>query len=339
MFTSTMNVAELQREARKDFFELSSKVRIAIERFNRRHCDLINNSQLMFNDTPACLISNSVENRKWRTRRSNTWTTHFRFKNEITGAYMETQCYLYTAVVRTNGTEYIFLDNLNAPIAERFTLHFIERYKERHLKPHQIDTKSMPVPLYFKIKNQDCIIGRYYKTTDIDVEEGKHKKFWIALEGIYVTDYIDGMLTYITFMDKDDLSPLKKQVYEEEIAWDWMLRATDPHRSEEERSKAVYCLAATENLGRIVERFFNRNLEDDDNGEKKKMMAHIREEMNKQEVMIKEAKEFSQKRGKEILQKNKVTGTLNPKNLIDDIDIKEYDIERLRNEQRLNRQT
>lgn len=339
MFTSTMNVAELQREARKDFFELSSKVRIAIERFNRLHCNLINNSQLMLNDTPACLISNSVETRKWRTRRSNTWTSHFRFKNEITGAYMETQCFLYTAVVRTNGTEYIFLDNMSAPIAERFTLHFIERYKERHLKPHQIDTKAMPAPLYFKIKNQDCIMGRYYKTTDIDVEEGKHKKFWIAPEGIYVTDYIDGMLTYITFMDKDDLSPLKKQVYEEEIVWDLMLCIIDPHRSEEERSKAAYCIAATENLGRIVERFVNRNVENDENGEKKKMMAYIRKEMSKQEVMIKEAKELAMKREKEKLQKNKVTGTLNPQNLIDEIDIKEYDIERLKNEQRLNRQS
>ena len=35
MFTTTMNDAEIQREARKDFFELSTKVRIATERFNR----------------------------------------------------------------------------------------------------------------------------------------------------------------------------------------------------------------------------------------------------------------------------------------------------------------
>lgn len=337
MFTSTMNVAELQREARKDFFELSSKVRIAIERFNRIHCDLKNKSQLMFNDNHACLISNSVENRKWRTRRNNTWTSHFRFRNEITGDYMETVCYLYTAVVRTNGTEYIFLDSLNAPIAERFTLHFIERYKERHLKPNHIDTGAMPAPLYFKLKNQDCVMGRYYKTTDIDVEEGAHKKFWIAPEGIYVTDYIDGMLTYITFMDKDDLSPLKKKVYEEEIVWDLMCRAIDPHRSEEERSKAAYSIASTENLARIVERFVSRNIEDDDNGERRKMIAYVREEMRKQEVAIKEAKELAEKRDKEKLKKNKVSGVLNSKNLIDEIDIKEYDIERLKNEQCANR--
>lgn len=83
MFTTTMNDAEIQREARKDFFELSTKVRIATERFNRRHCDLINYSQLQLNDIPVSLISKSVESRKWRTRRNNTWTSHFRFKMKL----------------------------------------------------------------------------------------------------------------------------------------------------------------------------------------------------------------------------------------------------------------
>lgn len=327
MFTSTMNDTEIQRESRKEFFELSTKVRIAAERFNRRHCDMINDSRLQQENAPASLISKSVEKHKWRTRRNNTWTSHFRFDNSIVGEYMETQCHLYTAVPRTGGTEYIFLDNLSSPITERFTMHFIERYKERHLKPRCIDTGTMPAPLYFKIKNPDCIMGRYYKTTDIDIEEGTHKRFWIAPEGIYVTDYIEGMLTYITFMDKDDLSPLKKQVYEEEIVWDLAHRITDKNLSDEERSRASFRLASTANFGQIFERFAKRNVADDENGKKQEMLLHIREVVAEQTAMIQEVKDSVQQQEKERLRKNRVTGTLNIQSLIDEVEIKDYDIQ------------
>lgn len=98
-------------------------------------------------------------------------------------------------------------------------MHFIDRYKERHVVPHGINLGATPATLHFQIHNEESFIGTYYKPSDLDIAEGKHKKFWIVNEGIFVTDYIDGMLTYITFIDKDDLSPLKKQVYEEENVW------------------------------------------------------------------------------------------------------------------------
>lgn len=201
MFTPTMSDAEIQQEARKDFFELSTKVQIAADRFMRINCDLINKSQFQYNNKPISLIKKTVENRKWKTRRHNTWTSCFRFRNEITGSDIKLQCFLYTSVYRINGTEYIFQGSLKNPVAERFTMHFIKRYKERHLIPREINIGAMPIPLYFQIHNPDCILGRYYKTSDIDIAEGKHKKFWIAPQGIYVTDYIDGMLTYITFKE------------------------------------------------------------------------------------------------------------------------------------------
>lgn len=331
MFISTMNDAEMQREARKDFFELSTKVRIALERFSNRHCNLIRNSQFQYNDMPVCLISRSVENLKWRTRRNNTWISHFRFKHEFTVDDIEIVYFLYTAVPRDKGTEYIFLDNLASPVAKRFTLHFIERYKERHLKPHNIDTGGMPIPLYFQIKNPNCILGRYYKTSDIDVEESTYKKFWIAPEGIYVTDYIDGMLTYITFMDKDDLSPLKKQVYEEEIVWDLMLCIIDKNRSDAERSRAAFRIASTPDLGRIFERFLKRNVQDDGDGEKQNMILRMRKTMAEHQVILQEAKEIAKKRQKEIIRKHKIVGTLKDLSKIEEIEIKQYDIDRLTN--------
>lgn len=328
MFTTTMSDAEIEREARKEFFELSTKIRIAIDRFNHRHCDLINCSGLQMDDTPITLISKSTETLKWRTRRNNIWTSHFRFNNGIAGDNITIVGFLYTVVHREHGTEYIFLNNLNSPIAERFTLHFIERYKERHLKPRGIDTGAMAIPLYFQIHNPKCIMGRYYKTSDIGIEESKYKKFWIAPEGIYVTDYIEGMLTYITFMDKDDLSPLKKQVYEEEIVWDFLLRAINPKLNDDERARATYGLVHTPDLGRILERFAKRNVADDDDGEKQKLLKHIKEEMAGQESILKEVMENNKQQEKEKLRKNRVTGTLDTNTLIDELEIKEYDIKR-----------
>lgn len=333
MFTSTMNDAEIQQEARKDFFELSTKVSLAFDNFIRRHRNMIDQSELMFNDTPASLITSTLENKKWRTRRNNTWVSHFRFRNLEIGLRMAAAGYLYTALYRTHGTEYIFLNNLTSPLAERFTTHFIDRYKERHLRPNNIDTGSIPVPLYFQIHNPDNIMGRYYKTTDLDIQEGVHKKFWIAPEGIYVTDYIDGMFTYITFMDKDDLSPLKQQVYEEEIVWDLMLRSTDDRYSEEERRKAAFSIANNPDLERIFRRFAKRNIADNDDG-KSEFIHSIRGKMAALRVAIDNAKAMGEQRQKDLLRKNRVSATLNANRLINDIEIKEYDLNKIKNEQK-----
>ena len=329
MFLPTMNNAEIYKEARKDFFELSTKVSMAIDRYNHKYCNLANNSPIRINDMPATMISRSVEKRQWPTRRNNTWTSYFRFRNEIAGNQMTMECYLYTAIRRTSGTEYIFLGDFNTPLAERFTLHFIERYKERHLNPRNIDLGAMPAPLYFQLHNPNCIMGRYYKATDLDIKEGAHHKFWIAPEGIYVTDYIDGMLTYINFMDKEGLSPLKKQIYEEEIVWDMMLRIKNTELDDDERSMAVFSIANNPDWCRIFERFIKRNAEDGD--EKQELLKYVRERMGNMNKTIQEAKAIGMQREKDLLRKNRLTNASNLEGLRDEIEIKEYDINRIKN--------
>lgn len=295
MFTATMTDAEIEKEARKDFFELSTKVQIAIDRFVRMNCNRIDNSHLLGNDGPVNLLKKSVENRKWKTRRGNEWTSSFRFKNGV-GTNIEIEGYLYIPILREKGTEYIFQSNLKSPIAERFTMHFIQRYKERHLQPHNIDIGAMPAPLYFQMHNPNPILGKYYKPADIEIVEGKNKRFWIVREGIYVTDYIEGMLTYITFMDKDDLSPLKKQVYEEEIVWDLIVRVVDKKLSDFERTKAAFSLYNSPDFGRIFERFCQRNFKDGE--EKQKLLSYARTEMVEIKEKLEEMKEKNKQKEK-----------------------------------------
>lgn len=322
MFLPTMTDKEIEQEARKDFFELATKVKISLERFSKRYCDLVLNSNLYLNDTPYSFINQTVENLQWKTRRRNVWKSHFRFDHQRDGFLIF--YFLYTAVYRETGTEYIFQNNLDRPFAERFTKHFIDRYKERHLAPRGIDVGNMPIPLYFQIHNPNNFIGQYYKTSDLDITGGKHKKFWIANEGIYVTDYIDGMLTYITFMDKEGLSPLKAQVYEEETVWHQIKLIIDEKCDETIRSRSVYQLAANPKAVAIMERFAKRNIADDGDGEKQKAVRYVREMMKKNFELMEEAREEGARREKEMLRKNRVVGTLSTEGLDKMVEIKSY---------------
>lgn len=322
MFLPTMTDKEIQQEARKDFFELATKVKISLERFSKRYCSLVQNSNLYLNDSPYSFINQTVENLQWKTRRNNLWKSHFRFDNRRDGFLIF--YFLYTAVYRETGTEYIFQSSLDTPLAERFTKHFIDRYKERHLVPRGIDVGTMPVPLYFQIHNPNNFIGQYYKPSDLDIAEGKHKKFWIANEGIYVTDYIDGMLTYITFMDKESLSPFKAQIYEEETVWHQIKTIVDEKIDETVRSRCAFQLVANPKAVEIMERFTKRNVAGDGDGDKREIVRYVREVMKENFKIAEEAREEGERREKEMLRKNRVVGTLSTDGLDRMVEIKEY---------------
>lgn len=316
---------EIRQEAKKDFLELSGKIRMALERFNKSNCNRAINSGLTINDVPRSLIAHIVEQRKWVTRRHNTWYTYFRFDNLPGGeGLMNSQYFIYTPVYRETGIEYIFLNNLNHLFVERFTLHFTDRYKERHLTPRGIDTKGLPVPLHFNLHNSDSFPGKYYKNSDVGVEEGGNHRFWIATEGIVVTDYIDDMLTYLTFMDRDDLSPLKAQVYEEEKVWHYMKIATDNSYDEDSRTHAITSLAAMPDFGDIMQRFAQRNLEDKGDGSKQATIENMRQVWENLKRRMPECRKTGERNNSEIMRLNRTTDSLFLNSLRETLDIKSY---------------
>lgn len=325
MFTSTMTDAEIRQEARRDFFELSGKIRMAIERFSHRHADLSVKSGLQVNDVPRSLLPRTVEQRQWPTRRRNVWRTYFCF-DRLPGTMGEMVCqyFIYIPVYRTTGTEYIFLNSLNRLFVERFTMHFVERYKERHLVPRGIDIGAMPVPLYFQLHNPESFPGTYYKCADVGVREGQHNKFWIARQGIYVTDYVEDMLTYITFMDKDGLSPLKKQVYEEEKVWHLAQIICSEKPGSPERHRAATALVSMPNFGEIVHRFARRNIEDTGDGSKQATLRNLKAMWRQLEPGIKNALDEGDRRDREILRRNRTTDYFFLKQAQTELDIKPY---------------
>ena len=325
MFTTTMTNAEIRQEAKKDFLELSGKIRMALERFGKRNCNLSLNSGLAINDVPRSLITQTVERRQWVTRQRTTWHSYFRFVNPLGGSRELTcQSFVYTPVHRETGTEYIFLNSVNRLFVERFSLHFIERYKERHLAPRAIDTKGLPLALHFQLYNQGLFPGTYYKNSAVGVEDGGNHRFWIAPEGIVVTDYIDDMLTYITFMDREDLSPLKAQVYEEEKVWRHIKTATDDTYSKAEQERSLTTLIAMPDFGEIFQRFAQRNLVDDEDGTKQDTIDLLRRTLDSMKSKMPGARKEGERRDSELLRRYRTTDTLYLNQLRKQLDIKSY---------------
>lgn len=105
-------------------------------------------------------------------------------------------------------------------------------------------------------------------------------------------------------MDKDDLSPLKKQVYEEEIVWNLMFSIVDIKLSPEERTKAAFRLSNNPDLGLIFERFLNRNIKDEADGEKQKLLLYAREQMIVLKEIIDNTKKYNKENLKVCIQDN-----------------------------------
>lgn len=59
----------------------------------------------------------------------------------------------------------------------------------------------------------------YYRPTNWTEEELKEKTILISAQGLSVVKFIDKMVVYITFLDQENLSRYKAQVYEEESYW------------------------------------------------------------------------------------------------------------------------
>ena len=331
MFLPTMNNEEILREARKDFFELSGKIRMCIERFANNHAKLLNNSGLQCNNIPVSLITKQSEQRQWRTRQRNIWhsliyVNHKSLRMGGTPFFY----YLYTVVHRATGREFIMLSSLDTFSVMRFTIHFTERYKERHLAAHNINIGNTPAVIHFLIKNeQEAFPGVYYKTTDIGEEATTNKRFWICPEGIYVTDIMDGMLTYLTFLDKSDLTELKKQVYEEEYVWHLIktlmrIKDKDPVLT----SRLSYEIYHTEGIDRILTRFSKRNL---DISQKEMVeLAHtIYENYKNMKQNAALALAERDKREQQLMRQHRLSSSSDVNN-IHEIEIKEYDLNKLR---------
>ena len=160
------------------------------------------------------------------TRAKNTWNVNFRYTGYTPDGQINIVCYLYIPLRRENGVDYLFMNDPKCFKVERVSSHFLQRYKERYLDPAGIDLKGVHPAIYFMQNNEDRRQA-YYLPKNWTAEELAEKCFLVSRQGLSLIKLRGKTLTYITFLDQENLSRYKAQVCEEEEYLHLMGKAKD----------------------------------------------------------------------------------------------------------------
>lgn len=208
MITPSMTDEELRAATYHDFLEIRMRVRIALEQFTH-------NLKLYSGQRRA--IHSLMETKTIRTKARNIWNVCF-----INDGYCPkmdgnifVNYFVYLPLHRGEHVDFLFMTILPDFYLQRISSHFLQRYKERYLDYNQINLLGMHPALYYMLKNGDRT-EVYYRPTNWTEEELKEKTILISAQGLSVVKFIDKMVVYITFLDQENLSRYKSQVYEEE---------------------------------------------------------------------------------------------------------------------------
>lgn len=202
-----MTKEEIQHEALLDFLEMKVKMEIAFGDFQKKY-NRVSEEQHV--------LHSIVETKTIRTRRRNTWNIRFHIRyhkpNEgpMVGGMMA-----YIPLHRGDETDFLFLKGTSDFLPELVSAHFMQRYKERYLDPHKINTMGMPPAVYFQRCNNDMRPTDYYPENWDDAEKSG-REVWLSNQGLFVTKRFDKMLVFITFLDQENLTRYKATIYEEE---------------------------------------------------------------------------------------------------------------------------
>lgn len=201
-----MTDEELQQTAYRDYLEIRTRVQIAFERF-------VQSMRITAKQKRA--IHSLNENHTLCTRARNTWNVNFRYTGYTPDGRIYAVCFLYIPLRRENGVDYLFMNDLNIFKLERISPHFVQRYKERYLDPSGIDLKGVHPAIYYQLTNEDRR-QTLYLPKNWTKEDLAEKCFLVSEQGLSLLKVHGKVLTYVTFMDQENLSRYKAQVYEEE---------------------------------------------------------------------------------------------------------------------------
>lgn len=225
MFTSSMTDEELLAIAYQDYLEIHMKIKIALETFVRN---------LRLNTGQRRSIHSVMETKTIRTKSRNTWNICFMNDSYVVktdGRFFVGQ-FIYLPFHRGDSVDFLFMCVTPDFKLEKLTAHFLQRYKERYLDCNQINLRGMHPALYYMFKNEDRTQAYYtpYNWTEEDLRE---KCFLISSQGLAVVKVTGKLVTSITFLDQENLSRYKAQVYEEESLWKDFQNMQEPHLDSE----------------------------------------------------------------------------------------------------------
>lgn len=217
MFTHTMTRKEIYEEAKHDYYELKSRFDIETEIFFRQYGSSINKYQQR-------ILGSLSKQRVFRSSRHNSWTmqmyVHGYSKNTIKASTTA-----YTPLQRSDGSvEYLFISLKDTFFVELITTHFIQRYKERYLEPNKVNLQGMNPALYYLRSNMEYR-QTYFIPNNWTEEDMENKAIYQIPQGLIVTVKDNGLRVLVTFLDLQNLSRYKAEIYEEEDLMNRFMKA------------------------------------------------------------------------------------------------------------------
>lgn len=249
MFTHTMTRKEIYEEAKHDYYELKSRFDIETEIFFRQYGSSINKYQQR-------ILGSLSKQRVFRSSRHNSWTmqmyVHGYSKNTIKASTTA-----YTPLQRSDGSvEYLFISLKDTFFVELITTHFIQRYKERYLEPNKVNLQGMNPALYYLRSNMEYR-QTYFIPNNWTEEDMENKAIYQIPQGLIVTVKDNGLRVLVTFLDLQNLSRYKAEIYEEE---DLMNRFMKAYKEKKDYQQFLMILQVfnTPNCREIQKRYIKR---------------------------------------------------------------------------------
>ena len=249
MFTHTMTRKEIYEEAKHDYYELKSRFDIGTEIFFRQYGSSINKYQQR-------ILGSLSKQRVFRSSRHNSWTmqmyVHGYSKNTINASTTA-----YTPLQRSDGSvEYLFISLKDTFFVELITTHFIQRYKERYLEPNKVNLQGMNPALYYLRSNMEYR-QTYFIPNNWTEEDMENKAIYQIPQGLIVTVKDNGLRVLVTFLDLQNLSRYKAEIYEEE---DLMNRFMKAYKEKKDYQQFLMMLQVfnTPNCREIQKRYIKR---------------------------------------------------------------------------------
>lgn len=247
MFTPSMTREEIVAEAKQDFNQLRSFMQVELNAFGRSYNKKYNNS---------CFMGSIVHKRTFKTRRHNTWTL-FLYIRDYAATRMHAVGCIYIQLNRYDGTtEYLIHELAGNFSPNLITTHFLQRYKERYLEPNQVKLGGIPPALYFFCLGGDRQISNY-SPKNWNEKDMKNKSVLISPQGLIVVVDEGDLRTFITFLDQENLSRYKAQIYEEE---QMIAKLSDCEKASGwyDQTLKFIQIFNTPNVKDILRRFFTR---------------------------------------------------------------------------------
>lgn len=133
-----------------------------------------------------------------QTRSKNTWTVYFYYLYTTPAGAVKVSSMIYTSLPGDEGTDYLFMNNLDRFRLERVSSHFSRQYEERYIDPNQIQLNGLLPAIYFMRTAGDRKIAPY--TPDTWTEEEKKDKYLFVSEQGTMEAKLEGRVeTYLTF--------------------------------------------------------------------------------------------------------------------------------------------